>query len=51
MEGYYAGLWKGVAVVEDRLKIGGEEVSELIYSDRSIEGDIDENFEGVVSVV
>ena len=45
MERYDVGLWKNVAVVEDVLELGGEEVAELMSSDSYIEGDIDETFE------
>ena len=37
---------KNLVVVEDGIKLGGEEGAEMVSSYRYFEGDIDENIEG-----
>ena len=41
---------KNVYVVEYALTLGCEKVAELVYSDSSFEGDIDDQFEDVNTV-
>ena len=36
---------KSLSVVDDGIKIGGEEKADMVSSDSSFEGDIDENLE------
>ena len=47
MEGYYVGFLKGLFVVVDRSKLGGDKEAGPVLSDSSFEGASDVKFEGI----